>query len=671
MNRTGNKFAGMPTDQVLEQTLNKDSKTAGGLIGFSNNDLARTKWFLTSHIRSQMLSTVKDMCDHGQLHSNTPHRHHEDRANLTQYEERCVRSVIKCMTQFNINPLDGSQPKLINIATGISPSPAIALKILHAPELGLTHATQFITDRLLNKVKPFYDPVPKLQIPGFSTLSAKAGRTKKASKSSGPKQSIARFMIMAANRDLDLKQILLYETGSIPLALFNEDGSLRKTEKAQLMHVLESYSSGSVQITEDPDHKAMIIDGMCFVQVVKGKPNSTFGEYSEIMLQAILKEGEQCNRIDVVYDVYSHSSIKSAERERRGETKMCNYKISHDAVRIPKNWQAFLSNIDNKNELVNYFIHKWQTMLNKIPAQKELYLCTTSVLRLTSESVENVHELDSNHDEADTKLVLHAKHAFERRETVFIRTVDTDVLVIALHHLHVALLKSADQNLILIMGMGKHKRSVSANAILANLPVSLKSSLLPLHALTGCDTVSSIARVTKQKAVKTVVNHQIDLSQIGQSLQVSESVVSTVERMMTLFYGHYTDITDARYHLLATKEITEYQLPPSLNAIKYHAIRANYQAWLWNQATTAQVDAPPPSDHGWNQQLKPHTHDPCPPNAKLVACACKTGCKSNTCKCRKIQLPCTDACVCKLVRECENTMAHASEETDSEAEDLL
>jgi len=41
--RTGKKFAGMAPYQVLEQTLNRDSKTFGGNIGIGNHKEARTK----------------------------------------------------------------------------------------------------------------------------------------------------------------------------------------------------------------------------------------------------------------------------------------------------------------------------------------------------------------------------------------------------------------------------------------------------------------------------------------------------------------------------------------------------------------------------------------------------------------------------------------------------
>ena len=41
-------------------------------------------------------------------------------------------------------------------------------------------------------------------------------------------------------------------------------------------------------------------------------------------------------------------------------------------------------------------------------------------------------DLNCDHEEADTRLLLHARHAAESNSTVIIRSPDTDVAVIAL-----------------------------------------------------------------------------------------------------------------------------------------------------------------------------------------------------------------------------------------------
>ena len=47
---------------------------------------------------------------------------------------------------------------------------------------------------------------------------------------------------------------------------------------------------------------------------------------------------------------------------------------------------------------------------------------------------EEINELNSNHEEADTKLLLHTKHASDNGEpNVLIKSPDTDVTILACH----------------------------------------------------------------------------------------------------------------------------------------------------------------------------------------------------------------------------------------------
>jgi len=45
----------------------------------------------------------------------------------------------------------------------------------------------------------------------------------------------------------------------------------------------------------------------------------------------------------------------------------------------------------------------------------------------------NCNKLKANHDEADTRLILHAANALSDYDLVVIRSVDTDVAIIALN----------------------------------------------------------------------------------------------------------------------------------------------------------------------------------------------------------------------------------------------
>ena len=98
------------------------------------------------------------------------------------------------------------------------------------------------------------------------------------------------------------------------------------------------------------------------------------------------------------------------------------------------------------------------------------------------------------HEEADSRMCVHIQDALSMlrkgMESVCVRTVDTDVIVILLgifvHLLHL----QPDVKLWVAFGMGKDFRYYHINQMYHNLG-EIKSRCLPVyHAFTGCDTTS-------------------------------------------------------------------------------------------------------------------------------------------------------------------------------------
>ena len=63
ISRSTQPFAQVWTDMALEQSINLDSKTTGGIIGISQRPGAVERWFLTCHERAAITTPMKDMCD--------------------------------------------------------------------------------------------------------------------------------------------------------------------------------------------------------------------------------------------------------------------------------------------------------------------------------------------------------------------------------------------------------------------------------------------------------------------------------------------------------------------------------------------------------------------------------------------------------------------------------
>ena len=131
-------------------------------------------------------------------------------------------------------------------------------------------------------------------------------------------------------------------------------------------------------------------------------------------------------RTDIIFDIYRSGSLKAETRKKR---RFGARRRVTDKGKLPQNWQSFLRDNTNKTELFNFL------------ATKIVELCTTNTVFVTQE--ENVlcnRPADQeglskcNHEEADTRLFVHARHAAaEGRKTIIIKANDTDVLVIGVN----------------------------------------------------------------------------------------------------------------------------------------------------------------------------------------------------------------------------------------------
>ena len=101
------------------------------------------------------------------------------------------------------------------------------------------------------------------------------------------------------------------------------------------------------------------------------------------------------------------------------------------------------------------------------------------------------------HEEADTRMFLHASRAHQRGLTrIIIKATDTDVVVIAVATASVF----SDGELWIAFGHGNHFRYIPAHEIAHSLGPTWSWGLLLLHALSGCDTVSFFSGITKTNA---------------------------------------------------------------------------------------------------------------------------------------------------------------------------
>ncbi len=179
-----------------------------------------------------------------------------------------------------------------------------------------------------------------------------------------------------------------------------------------------------------------------------------------------------------------------------------------------------------------------------------------------------------NHEEADTRIVVHVRHALEGgAESVLVRTVDTDVVVILIGKLHDLLAYNQNANVWVAFGMGHHFSFISVNRICSTLGESRSRALPVFHALTGSDCTSQFCGVGKTtawrawesndevtSALEHIANHPF------QRLTVATENFKRIERFTILMYDRsspFESVNEARMMLFSKRGRDLDNIPPT------------------------------------------------------------------------------------------------------------
>eukprot|EP00117_Sycon_ciliatum_P018036 scpid84260/ scgid16803/ len=220
-------------------------------------------------------------------------------------------------------------------------------------------------------------------------------------------------------------------------------------------------------------------------------------------------------------------------------------------------------------------------------------------------------ELKCAHEEADTRLLLHGKHAVDNGySSITIKSPDTDVAVLACC-LSASFPEQA--NLYFLTGSRGNVRLLDMKAIGSQLEQSACSALLGMHAFTGCETGSAFHGRGKAAAFSLIradgekgSSACAAMSSLGQTFSISSTHVPPIEQFTCLLYEcGVADINDARYQLFSSAETSKdsSRLPSCRDALLKHIARANYQAAVWRRALEPKPDITPPCSDGQGWKL--------------------------------------------------------------------
>ena len=221
----------------------------------------------------------------------------------------------------------------------------------------------------------------------------------------------------------------------------------------------------------------------------------TFSAYAHTVLKPYLlsqAHSGDVKRLDIVWDRYIINSLKQLTRKNRGQGMRRRVTPINS---IPANWQSFLRNEENKTELFAFL----STQIEMINTEGPELVSTYYEDVVSSSNVDKLGLAPCNHEEADSRIILHVAHGSRHGHTkILIRTVDSDVLVLAIAHFHMLAL----DELWVALGVGKHFKYIPVHQVANQLGVESCKALPFFHALTGCDVVSSFVGIGKKKLLR-------------------------------------------------------------------------------------------------------------------------------------------------------------------------
>ena len=348
----------------------------------------------------------------------------------------------------------------------------------------------FMQERLQTGEKDIFAPITKKNLKTFVQRKADPKKQKilsvKASRS-----LTTRILIASKVRDISLRSVLKFNLSDIPPALGNDDGTMTKTDKSRLAAALLKLSGDA---SENMTADVTIIDGMALVHQQLLIPK-TFGELAKKLLNHVIAIGRGfgSHRIDFVGDRYPQHSIKGQERERRSRKEARHIHITRPSQDLPVPFSVYLSSGHNKEIFLDFLGEQWKNLCNEIPRGLEIFIgCGLVCQKITHGIAEAVPELSCDHEKADTRMLLHAKHASASGGSIIMKSPDTDVLVLT-----VGLAAEMDAEIFMCMGSANIVKNINASSLSRHLGGAASCALIGLHCLTGCDSVSQ--RLQKQR----------------------------------------------------------------------------------------------------------------------------------------------------------------------------
>ena len=618
--KSQHKFSLIPKDQNHEQMI-KTLKGSSGVSSLFDNPGTMDEHLMSLPGKLQALdefeSSVELLSDSNS--SSFVFGHHEEGQSLQTRFSKDVKSLLSILRDKG-NPFlfDDTCSDLITLDTREVMPSDLADIFCNAFNKGKNLHKTFVEERLINGSVSITDTIKRVSLPTFVKHRETKGKKSNICVLKQNTSLVSHLFIFLQSRpDADIDDFFKFENQKEPPSL-SDKGKLRSGKKSDIIECLKISSCPMNDVS------MKILDAAAIVHMVRPTKAANFQQYVErhfFPFVQSMTSASTITRLDLIWDTYPDQSLERLTQEKRGASAGCRTKVQ-GSTPIPSDWKVI--------------VHP-------------------------SNSADLSQLMPCDHIEADSRIFLHIfDAAHQGHSNIYIRTVDSDIVVIAVSHFTSMRLTE----LWVGFGSGKTFQTIPIHAIVNKLGPQKCISLPLFHSYTGCDTSSSFLGIGKKtawaawEAYPEITDTFMALAEDPLLFSMDSIHMERLERWTVIMYSKscgLSRVNDTRRELFTSGKRTLENIPPTQRALFQHTRRALYQAgYIWRRSIERQQNTPSPSEWGWvlDEQLKVWNPfwtvlaDVSKGCALLQHCNCQKACKGN-CKCVKANLRCTHLCHCE------------------------
>ena len=239
--------------------------------------------------------------------------------------------------------------------------------------------------RLASQEVHFKDPVHRQNLSTFSSKSQRPANAIAAARSADI-DLFAQLVVMAQVRTFVMRKLLQHALVAVSWLLANANGQPVATAKSKQTAELEK---GVNSLVTTPANAALVVDTVAMVQTFTSVPG-TFGKLRLMTLRQLVMYMDKLtvDRLDFVADKYFPLSVKFIECQRRASQvsgRPMGVTVQRPDQPTQKSWKLFLSDSDNKSELIKFMVDYWRSnpddVISNLLGERELFATAGDLLR--------------------------------------------------------------------------------------------------------------------------------------------------------------------------------------------------------------------------------------------------------------------------------------------------